>query len=405
MYHFYNPYDPYTQAYTMYTSTTTVPTYTLQHTLMSLSNQQSRLFAQREQLAAEEEILRRLRAATLQRMRAQRLREVLEESVIEDFVEQPFERDEDEIMRDTVMYCNPCRFGAERSCREILKDERGRRMSEGLPVSSREFQREIRVREMLDPSPRGPAIQLHVQSHIPMHPQFHVHHSKHPQFQIPPAPNQNAHTPIIDELPHDFTYPSAASQYIPETPIFKNKRGSRRNSVRRDSHVTPDFIPAPPSVALDHTLQSFDQVRAKLQIELSTIPTTIRSDVPPTDELRKTLLHHMARLEDILDDVDAVVLPTESEKDTATARKVRREIVETIVGAIDGIERYIQPGTPTSGSVVGTSSHQEDSDREEDALIDQEIQRVIQETLAKKRDEEFVSRRSVTVEDVPDSEY
>ena len=78
---------------------------------MSVSDQQSRLFAQREQLAAEEQRLRELRAAILQRIRAQQLREVMEEgSDVEEIVEHVFEReqDEDQAMRDTVLYPAPC---------------------------------------------------------------------------------------------------------------------------------------------------------------------------------------------------------------------------------------------------------------------------------------------------------
>jgi len=46
----------------------------------------------------------------------------------------------------------------------------------------------------------------------------------------------------------------------------------------------------------------------------------------------------------------------------------------------------------------------DDEDSEENALIDFEIQRVIRETLARKKDE-ATSRLSVSVEDVPDDEY
>jgi hypothetical protein len=398
--HFYNPYDPYTQAYTMYTSTTTVPTYTLQQTLTSLSNQQSLIYSQREQLAAEEESLRQLRAATLRRMRAQRLHEILEEPDIEEYVDHDFEKtDDDQVINDTVMYYRPCRCCAERLSREILN---ARRMTAGLPTSSREFQREIRVREMLDPSPRPSTVQFHV----PTQPQYSVRRASYPQFHVPPSAQHIADTPIIDELPSHFTNPfSPHTHYFPEIPLFRNKRGSRRNSVRRDSHITRDFIPeSTPSVILPQTLESFDQIRVKLHTELSTIPPTIRLDVPPTAEERKTLSHHMARLEDILDDVDAVLLPTESEEDLITARKARRDLVGAVVGAIDGIEKYIQPGTPADGSVAGAGSVHEDSDGEENALIDQDIQRAMRETLGRKKDED-VSRRSVTVEDIPDSEY
>lgn len=405
MYHFYNPYDQYTQAYTMYTSTTTVPTYTLQQTLMSLSNRQSRIFEQRQQLAEEEERLRRLRAATVQRIRAQRLREVLEETDDAEFnifELGTYDDNEDQVMRDAVMYEITCRRYAECACREILDDARARKMSEGLP-SSREFQREIQIREMLDPSPRGPGIQFHVptQSHN------NVHQARHSHFQAPQPTEQFADTPVVDELPPHFTHPFATqAQYIPETPSFINKRGSRRNSVRRESRSVPEFPPAPSTVTLTQTIQSFNQIRAKLQIEYSTIPAIVQSNTPPTDSERKTLSHNLARLQDILDETDAVPLPTDSTEDIATARKLRRDIVKEIVTTIDRIENFIQPVTPTGGSLVGAGSVHEDSDDgEENVLFDEEIQRIIKETLARKRDEEIGSRRSVTVEDVPDPEY
>lgn len=118
----------------------------------------------------------------------------------------------------------------------------------------------------------------------------------------------------------------------------------------------------------------------------------------------------MVKLEDILNEVDAVALPTESSDDITRTRKARREIVADIVAAIDGIEKHIQPDTPTetfSAAEVSDGEMREDSDWEDNALIDQEIQRVIRETLARKKDEEELvqSRRSVTVEDVPDVEY
>lgn len=108
MFH-YNPYEPFTTVYTEYTSSTTVPTYSLQQTLLSLADQQSRIHAQKEQLAAEERRLNRLRTATLRRLRAQRLREAIEEAEIEDIVQHVLERerDGDEAMRDAVMYANP----------------------------------------------------------------------------------------------------------------------------------------------------------------------------------------------------------------------------------------------------------------------------------------------------------
>ena len=97
-----------------------------------------------------------------------------------------------------------------------------------------------------------------------------------------------------------------------------------------------------------------------------------------------------------------MLLPTDLD-DLAMTRRARREIVTEIVAAIDGIEQHVQPSTPKAGSV------QEESDSEEgNELIDMEIQRIIRETLARKKDEEGdsgLSRRSVTIEDVYDSEY
>lgn len=79
-----------------------------------------------------------------------------------------------------------------------------------------------------------------------------------------------------------------------------------------------------------------------------------------------------------------------------------------IVAAIDGIEQHVQPSTPKAGSVVEQGSDSEG----ENELIDMEIQRVIRETLARKKDEENSGlsysgsgRKSVTVEDAYDSEY
>lgn len=120
MYH-YNPYNPYsaTASYTAYTSTTSVPEYTLQHNLLSLSNQQSRIIAQREQLALDERRLKGVRQATLRRIRAQRLREAIEEAEVEDIIESIIDRDRDveRELTEAVM--------------EILKDARARKMERG----------------------------------------------------------------------------------------------------------------------------------------------------------------------------------------------------------------------------------------------------------------------------------
>jgi hypothetical protein len=144
----------------------------------------------------------------------------------------------------------------------------------------------------------------------------------------------------------------------------------------------------------------------KLQNELFTVSNITQSGIPPTAEERKTLSHHMIRLEDILDGVDAVNLPTESAEEISTARRIRRQLVGEIVSAIDRTEKFIQPGTPSLGPEPGTSSVYDDpSDGEQNVLIDNEIQKVIRETLARKEDEDVVPRRSVTLEEVPDSEY
>jgi hypothetical protein len=68
------------------------------------------------------------------------------------------------------------------------------------------------------------------------------------------------------------------------------------------------------------------------------------------------------------------------------------------------IDRHTQPATPAETSVTEGASTHDESDSEENALIEMEIQRVIQETLARKKDEEVASRM-VTVEDVPNAEY
>jgi hypothetical protein len=128
----------------------------------------------------------------------------------------------------------------------------------------------------------------------------------------------------------------------------------------------------------------------------------------------------LLKLEDLLNEVDAVDLPTEPIDDVTRTRKARHEIVTDIVAAMDGIERFIQPETPAESIPETEESESSDiEDLEETAFVDREIQRVIQETLARKRDEEtrnkdedlsskrdsVLSRRSVTVEDVPDEEY
>jgi hypothetical protein len=395
----------------MYTSTTTVPNHTLQHTLMSLSDQQSRIHVQREQLAAEEERLRHLRTATLQRIRAQQLRQALDESDFEDAVENIYEgekepehegSDEDQAMRETVMYYShyPCRSSAKRLYRGMLNDARARRMSTGLPTS-REFQREIRVREMLDPSPRVSTTPFAFHAHTTQ-PQFHTPPPIPPKIEIPQHPRRFQDTPIINEVPQEYFPFAAQPQYVPEPPPLRNKRGSRRDSVRRDSQPLPEFR-APPPVPVNRALNSYSVLRGKLDRELSTVPISIQEDMPPTADEQKSLQHLVHRLEDIIAEVDAVEFPVEPEEAVVTARKTRRELITDIMAAIDGIEKHVQPGTP---SAAGTTSPPREGSDDDDrpTTFDRELQQAIQEVLARRRDE-GAPRRSVTVEDVPDLEY
>jgi bacterioferritin-associated ferredoxin len=399
MYH-YNPYNPYsaTASYTAYTSTTSVPEYTLQHNLLSLSNQQSRIIAQREQLALDERRLKGVRQATLRRIRAQRLREAIEEAEVEDIIESIIDRDRDveRELTEAVMYAPSCENCAER-IREILKDARARKMERGEDYG-RELAREVKVREMLDPSRRG------AETAIPV---FHVHVSNPPRARPMVEEPKETDTPVVNELPresqhHSFSPPP---QYFPEPPVVGIKRGSRRNSIRRDSQPATDLHETPSTTASE-TLAAFHILRDKLQAELSTIPPSIRSDVAPTPQETKTLQLHIVKLEDILNEVDAVALPTEPIDDVSLARKARREIVTDIVAAMDGIERFIQPNTPAESSGTEGNDESDGDDHEDNAFVDMEIQRVIRETLARKKDDqESLSRRSVTVEEVPDEEY
>jgi hypothetical protein len=151
-------------------------------------------------------------------------------------------------------------------------------------------------------------------------------------------------------------------------------------------------------------MHSLSAIRAKAHSELISIPPTIRTDVAPSPQELKALQIHAKRLEDIIAEADVVSLPTTSSEDYATARRERKEIVDSIVAAIDGIERFLQPSTPSGGAVAEAESFSEESDIEDDTYFNQEIQQVIQETLARKKDEDSVPRRFVTVEDVSDSE-
>jgi hypothetical protein len=408
----YNPHDQYTTYYA-YTQTTNVPTYTLQHTLLSLSDQQSRINAQREALEEEERRIRKHRAATLRRLRAQRLREAMDQQDIEDIVEQILERhrDGDREITETVMYffflLHLSRMSFVNLGREILREQREQKLAQGFPADI-EIQREIRVKQMLEPTKEQPSFIPERNAPSPaQYPSFNT-----PQYQ----PNQLPEpipldTPVVNELPQTFSpfaAPQYVPQYVPETTL-KNKRGSRRDSLHPTSRPSSDLSDTPetPTIHPSQTLEAFMNIRTKLQHELTTIPISIRADTTPTPEERKTLQHHMIKLEDILNEVDAVALPTDSVDDINRTRSARREIVADIVAAIDGIEKHIQPGTPDALSSVSDTEMRDVSDGEENILIDQEIQRVIRETLARKKDEEVVvgSRRSVTVEDVPDADY
>jgi hypothetical protein len=419
MYHYtpFNPYDQYT--YYAYTQTTNVPTYTLQHTLLSLSDQQSRINAQREALAAEERKVKKLRAATLRRLRVQRLREAMEEQEIEDIVEQILERhrDGDREISDCVMYFSLYCLYTIIDClhREILREQREQKIAQGLPADV-EIQREIKVKQMLEPNKERPTITSFTSGSYnqlsPGQATSTFNTARHAPQPLPePIPLD---TPVVDELSQTAA-PSTSSevppQYIPETTL-KNKRGSRRDSLRPSSRPSSDIHADTPEITTtaSQTLEAFMNLRTKLQYELTKIPLSIRSDVAPNAEERKKLQHHMLKLEEILTDVDAVALPTDSPDDVTRTRKARREIVADIVAAIDGIEKHLQPDTPTetfSAAEISDSDTREESEGEDNALIDQEIQRVIRETLARKKDEEVMveSRRSVTVEDVPDVEY
>jgi hypothetical protein len=413
MFHHYNPYEPYTTVYAEYTSTTTVPQYELQHSLLSLSDQQSRINARREELDAEERLVQQRRAAILQRIRAQKYQQTFFQSDDEKLIEQILEEDrhEDQAMNDSVMYAlllqsHPC---AKCSCRQIFHQ----RKHEGGHPSGREYLRELQVREMVDPSPMAHSFhhpQYQVPSPPPMHPHphphphththTHTHTHPHPHSDFPPPPTTFIDTPVVNELPTFM--PFAQPQYFPEPSLSANKRGTRRSSTRRNTFPTPD-TQASPLVTLEETMHSLSTIRAKFQAELHSIPPTIRTDVRPSPQELKALQIHTKKLEDIIADTDAVALPTTSSEDYATARKERKDVVDGIVAAIDGIERLIQPDTPSGSVVTGAESAIEESDIEDNAFYDQDIQRVIQETLARKKDEGGVPR-PVTVEDVSDFE-
>jgi len=369
--------------------------YTLQHTLQSIAQQQSRINVQKAALEEEERLLKRRRQATLRRVREQRLREVMGEPEIDDIVMRIAERDQyrrmdDREIADAVM--------------EILKQNDPRSMARGWTPAAKGLQ----VRELLDPSPRVPQLVMpepHTATPVFHIPTYHEH-----QSTSSPVPLY-VETPVVNELPPQRRSDAPSPEYFLE-PSLKNKRGSRRQSTRRDSQSAEDpSIPQSTTrITASLTLTSYSLLRTKLQNELSSIPTSIRSDVKPTPDQRKLLHHHMAKLEDILYEVDAVPTPSENEDEALQTRKVRREVVAEIVNAIDAIERFTTPDTPVETEAVGTTGEEaRDAEREgtEGGLSDEEIQRVIRETLARKKDEDTasVSRRSVTIEDVPDAEY
>jgi hypothetical protein len=290
-------------------------------------------------------------------------------------------------------------------CREILKQNDPRSVARGWTPAAKELQ----VREMIDPSPRVPQLVMgepHTSTPVFHIPTYHEHRS--PSATAVPV---HVDTPLVNELPSQRRSEAPSPEYFLE-PSLKNKRGSRRQSTRRDSQgAEHPSMPQPTTkVHASQTLTSYSLLRTKLQNELSSIPTSIRSDVKPTPDERKLLHHHMAKLEDILYEVDAVPTPSENEEDILQTRKARREVVAEIVNAIDAIERFITPDTPLETSAAETSGDEAsdaESEGTEGGLIDEEIQRVIRETLARKKDEDTgsMSRRSVTIEDVPDAEY
>jgi len=367
---------------------------------MSLADQESRIHAQREQLEEQEHRIRRLRVATLRRIRAQQLREAIEEAEIQDIIEQILEKERigERVMREAVMYLPYiillARKMADHGSREILSDAKEQQLRQGLS-EEKGLPRLLKIRELLDPSP---------------HPRPTRRRPYRPAAVYRTPDELLEGTPIVDELPKHSHQPF--SQYVPEQPSFVNKRGSRRNSSRRESFVAPESSRQAPPPSITQTLQSFGTLRLKLQAELTSIPPSIRSDTSPTAEEQKVLLHHIAKLEDLLNEVDAVVLPVESVENVVVTRKARREIVTDIVAAMDGIEKHLRPDTPdtmVAGVDNAPAEQQErelqEDDSDENALIDMEIQRVIRETLSRKKDEENSSRRSVTVEDVPDPQY
>src|SRR5579862_5685347 len=287
----YNSYIPFSTSYT-YSSTTTVPMYTLQHTLQSIAEQQSRINAQKAALEEQERLLKRRRQATLRRVREQRLREVMGESEIEDIVMRIMEQDQhrrmdDREIADAVMYVLsilvPLQFVLFEIAmdvlmstgligREILKRNDPRNTARGWTPAAKELQ----VRELIDPSPRVPQLVM-PEPHTPT-PVFHIPtYYKHPSTSSPVP--LYVETPVVDELPSQRRSDAPSPEYYLE-PSLKNKRGSRRQSTRRDSQSAEHpSIPQPTArISASQTLTSYSLLRTKLQNELSSIPTSIRSD-------------------------------------------------------------------------------------------------------------------------------
>ena len=122
----------------------------------------------------------------------------------------------------------------------------------------------------------------------------------------------------------------------------------------------------------------------------------------------------MLRVEEVLLRADAIEIPMNlAPEDVSSLRRARGDLISSINATLAGIEQYLQPGTPggSAGSVTGTTvTDLEDllEDDEDDVAFNEEIQKVIQATLGKKKDEDLVAptpRRSVTIEDVPDHQY
>jgi hypothetical protein len=382
MFHYrpFDPMSPHTTYYAEYTSTTSIPSYTLQQHLRSLSDRQSRLYTERRRLDDEERQIKRQRQVILRRLRAQRLRDAIEAAEIEHIMETivEHERDGEQAIAEAVMYpAAPCSRGL--TGRNVLSEAKRRELTTGGDAR-REIYRELKVREMIDPSPRGPYRFV----------RGRMSRTCNEKVYLPRG------TPIVKEIPLTGDLPRQG--YVP-APTTGNslKRGSRR-TIR----VEPSYMPR--EITLAHPLESYALLREKLQFEVSAIPVSIRRDMSPTPEERIVLGTRVAHLEEILDEVDAVPFDPDADEGDKS-RRVRRELVSDIVTAITGIEQVLLPSTPNESPEKETTEEESDEDTE---LFDREINRVIQETLARKKDDEGDGTRegrSVTVEDVEDLEY